>query len=364
MGGAFLYIVSYPDAVAELVVSRKRLDSRRVELSVGQSADVAQLSKTLVGFGFKEVDYVYEPGQFARRGSIFDVYSYSCEFPFRIDFFGDDIDSIRTFEVETQLSRETRDRIEIVPELAGLVEGRVPLLSFLPEDAVLVARDFAFVRDSVARIYDEGFSRQAVAERMEGLTEMEQKAVREQMRKDVQLVSPSVFADSASGFRQIELGRRHATLPEATITFDTTPQPLFHKNFNLLHRSLEDYVLKGYRLFILADSQKQNERLKEILGARNDAGGGTAAAVEAGHEGAAHGAGAGNSGAGAGMRACVGYRLHARQPHPARGVCRQQPADVLLHRPPDIRPLPQIQPPLRQGPWRQGGPDAQGDKAV
>ena len=292
VGGGFLYIVSYPDAVAELVVSRKRLDSRRVELSVGQSADVAQLSKTLVGFGFKEVDYVYEPGQFARRGSIFDVYSYSCEFPFRIDFFGDDIDSIRTFEVETQLSRETRDRIEIVPELAGLVEGRVPLLSFLPADAVLVARDFAFVRDSVARIYDEGFSRQAVAERMEGLTEMEQKAVREQMRKDVQLVSPSVFADSASGFRQIELGRRHATLPEATITFDTTPQPLFHKNFNLLHRSLEDYVLKGYRLFILADSQKQNERLKEILGARNDAGGGTAAAVEAGHEGAAHGAGA------------------------------------------------------------------------
>ena len=292
VGGGFLYIVSYPDAVAELVVSRKRLDSRRVELSVGQSADVGQLSKTLVGFGFKEVDYVYEPGQFARRGSIFDVYSYSCEFPFRIDFFGDDIDSIRTFEVETQLSRETRDRIEIVPELAGLVEGRVPLLSFLPADAVLVARDFAFVRDSVARIYDEGFSRQAVAERMEGLTEMEQKAVREQMRKDVQLVSPSVFADSASGFRQIELGRRHATLPEATITFDTTPQPLFHKNFNLLHRSLEDYVLKGYRLFILADSQKQNERLKEILGARNDAGGGTAAAVEAGHEGAAHGAGA------------------------------------------------------------------------
>ena len=292
VGGGFLYIVSYPDAVAELVVSRKRLDSRRVELSVGQSADVGQLSKTLVGFGFKEVDYVYEPGQFARRGSIFDVYSYSCEFPFRIDFFGDDIDSIRTFEVETQLSRETRDRIEIVPELAGLVEGRVPLLSFLPADAVLVARDFAFVRDSVARIYDEGFSRQAVAERMEGLTEMEQKAVREQMHKDVQLVSPSVFADSASGFRQIELGRRHATLPEATITFDTTPQPLFHKNFNLLHRSLEDYVLKGYRLFILADSQKQNERLKEILGARNDAGGGTAAVVEAGHEGTAHGAGA------------------------------------------------------------------------
>ena len=265
-----LFIVSYPEAIAELVVSRKRLDSRRVELSAGQETDVTELSRTLRDFGFREVDYVYEPGQFARRGSIFDVFSYSCEYPFRLDFFGDEIDSIRTFEVETQLSRDRRDRVEIVPELAGMTEDRVPLLSFLPAETVLVVRDFVFVHDSISKIYDEGFSRQAMAERMEGLTEMEQQAVSEQMRKEVQLVSPAQFGKAAADFRLVEIGRRHVRQPDAAISFDITPQPLFHKNFDLLRRTLEDYQLKGYRLFILADSQKQNERLKEILESKTD----------------------------------------------------------------------------------------------
>ena len=263
-----LFIVSHPEAVAELVVSRKRLDGSRIELATGQETDVTELASKLRGFGFREVDYVYEPGQFARRGSIFDVFSYSCEYPFRIDFFGDEIDSIRTFEVETQLSRGKRDRVEIVPELAGETAGRVPLLSFLPADTLVVVRDFVFVSDSIAKVYEEGFSRQAVAERLEGLTEMERQAAAEQMRKEVQLASPAQFAGAVAGFRLVEIGSRRARRPDVTISFDITPQPLFHKNFEMLRRTLEDYLLKGYRLFILADSQKQNERLKEILGSQ------------------------------------------------------------------------------------------------
>ena len=265
----FLYIVSYPDAIAELVVSRRRLDDRRVELAVGQEVGVSQLAVRLRELGFREVDYVYEPGQFALRGSIFDVFSYSCEYPFRVDFFGDEIDSIRTFEVETQLSRDRRDSIEIVPELAGLTEDRVPLLSFLPADTVLVVKDFVFVHDSIGKIYDEGFSRQALAEQLEGATEVEQQAIREQMRKEVQLVSAAQFAKAAAAFRIVEIGRRHVRQPDATIGFHIAPQPLFHKNFDLLQQSLEDYLLRGYRLYILADSGKQNERLREIFATRS-----------------------------------------------------------------------------------------------
>ena len=136
-----LYIVSYPEAVAEMVVSKKRLDSRTLTLTTGQTVPTATIEQTLQEFGFREVDYVYEPGQYALRGSILDVYSFSSEFPFRIDFFGDEIDSIRTFEVEDQLSKERRERVDIVPELAGLTEDKESLLKFLPDDALLCVKD-------------------------------------------------------------------------------------------------------------------------------------------------------------------------------------------------------------------------------
>ena len=260
-----LYIVSCPEAVAELVVSRRMMDSRMLGLAVGQTIDVAGIMKTLRDFGFREVDYVYEPGQFALRGSILDVYSYSCEYPFRIDFFGNDIDSIRTFEVDTQLSRDRRESVQIVPELAGMTEERVPLTAFLPDDAVIVMSDGAYVRDAVDRTYQEGFMQQAIVERMEGATEIEQHAIMQQMRKEVQLVSGSQFAEAIAPFRIIEIGHRPFRMPEATIRFNISAQPLFHKNFDMLRHSLEDYTLRSYQIFILADSQKQNERLREIL---------------------------------------------------------------------------------------------------
>ena len=259
-----LYIVSYPEAIAELVVSQKNLDEKTISLQVGQTVDVDQLLLQLRQLGFREVDYVYEPGQFALRGSILDVFSYSGEYPYRIDFFGDDIDSIRTFEVENQLSRDKRDGVDIVPELADGGD-KVPLLSFLPEETIIVVKDMAFVRDSIDRTYQEGFSVQAIAERTEGATEMEQRDILEKMRSEVQLITGQQFMRDALEYKRIEFGHRPLTLPDTTITFNITPQPLFHKNFELLQKSLEDYLLQGYSLYILADSRKQNERLKEIF---------------------------------------------------------------------------------------------------
>ena len=262
---ARLSVVTYPEALAEMVVSKQSLDTRTLVLEKDQTIPVAEIGKTLRSFGFKEVDYVYEPGQFALRGSILDVYSYSCEFPYRVDFFGDDIDSIRTFEVENQLSKDKRDRIEIVPELAVSVENKVSFLSFAPADVVLVVKDYLYVRDAIDRAYQEGFSSQARMERLESATEMEQREIEHQFRKESQLITGAQFMADAETFRRVEFGHRPSSQPQATIRFNITPQPLFHKNFELLTKSFEDYRLQGYQIYVLADSQKQNERLKEIL---------------------------------------------------------------------------------------------------
>ena len=264
------YIVTYPEAIAELVVSKKNLDARTLVLEKDQTIDVAVIVKTLREFGFREVDYVYEPGQFALRGSILDVYSFSCEYPYRIDFFGDDIDSIRTFEVEDQLSKERRDRIEIVPELTTMAEEKVPFLSFIPKETVLVVKDYQYIRDAIDRAYQEGFSEQARIEQMENATEVEQRDIEQQLRRDAQLITGNQWISEAADFRRIEFGHRPSSQPNATIHFNITVQPLFHKNFDLLTSSFEDYLSQGYRIFICADSQKQNERLKDIFAEKTE----------------------------------------------------------------------------------------------
>jgi transcription-repair coupling factor (superfamily II helicase) len=131
------YIVTYPEAMAEQVISQQQLSERTLVLQQGQTVEIDQIAKTLRGFGFQEVDYVYEPGQFAQRGSILDVYSFSSEYPFRIDFFGDDIDSIRTFEVDNQLSRDKKAQISIIPELTKAEQSVTysSFFSFLKKDS-------------------------------------------------------------------------------------------------------------------------------------------------------------------------------------------------------------------------------------
>ena len=258
------FIVTYPEAIAELVVSKKQLDERTVVLSVGDTIDADDTTQQLRNLGFLEVDYVYEPGQFALRGSILDVYSFSSELPFRIDLFGDDIDSIRTFEVETQLSKDKLQQVSIVPELS-MTEEKMPFLSFLPKETILVFKDFLYVRDAIDRIYQEGFSEQALTERLETATEQEQHEIMQQMKKESQLISGAQFSRDAVDFRRIEMGHRPSGLPDATISFHISPQPQFHKNFDLLQQSFEQYLADGYQLCILADSKKQLERLEDIF---------------------------------------------------------------------------------------------------
>ena len=270
-----LLIISYPEALSELVVSKQHLDERRLSLKTGQQQiDITDIAHKLREYGFQEVDYVYEPGQYSVRGSILDVYSFSCENPFRIDFFGREIDTIRTFEVQDQLSKDKLNEIEIVPELATLTTERVSFLNFLTSNSVMVYKDFAYIRDVIAHVYDEGYSKQAITEQLEGATEIEQKQIINELNKEKTLLSPSQFAQQAATFRTIEFGihagkTSSSALQKETkydiIKFKITPQPLFHKNFDLLVDSLDDYILQGYKLYILADSDKQNQRLKDIF---------------------------------------------------------------------------------------------------
>ena len=265
VSGKPLLIVTYPQAVSELVVSQAHLDEHRITLRTSQQTDVASLVHRLRDLGFQEEDYVYEPGQFALRGSILDVYSFSSELPFRIDFFGNEIDTIRTFTVEDQLSKNRLNQIEIVPELASLQTELVPFLQFVPDSALLVMRDPAFVYDTLCQTYNEGFSSQAMTERLDDATEVEREQIRQEMTRENVLCRPTQFSNDVARLRIIEYGQRPSAQPQATISFHITPQPLFHKNFNLLRQSLDDFLLRGYRLYILADSAKQQQRLKDIF---------------------------------------------------------------------------------------------------
>ena len=260
-----LYVVTCPEALSELVVSKRRLDERTINIAVGDIIDFADLGRQMREFGFKEVDYVYEPGQFAMRGSIIDVYSYSSELPFRIDFFGDEVDTIRTFEVADQLSKDAKQQVRIVPELAQLTEEKQPFTSLLPDDALLVMKDRLYLCSTIEQIYNDGFSQQAMTERLEGATEVEQQQIMRDMRKENNLVSPTRFREEICRFRLVEFGAKPSGTPQVSIEFHISPQPLFHKNFSLLIQTLDDYLLQGYQLYILADSEKQTQRLRDIF---------------------------------------------------------------------------------------------------
>lgn len=260
-----LYVVTCPEALSELVVSKRRLDERTINIAVGDIIDFADLGRQMREFGFKEVDYVYEPGQFAMRGSIIDVYSYSSELPFRIDFFGDEVDTIRTFEVADQLSKDAKQQVRIVPELAQLTEEKQPFTSLLPDDALLVMKDRLYLCSTIEQIYNDGFSQQAMTERLEGATEVEQQQIMRDMRKENNLVAPSKFREEICRFRLVEFGAKPSGTPQVSIEFHISPQPLFHKNFSLLTQTLDDYLLQGYQLYILADSEKQTQRLRDIF---------------------------------------------------------------------------------------------------
>lgn len=256
-------VVTYPEALAEKVVSRNQLSESTLTLKVGQQEDTGKLMEKLSGCGFEHVDYVYEPGQFALRGSILDVYSFASEYPYRIDFFGDEIDSIRTFEVETQLSKEKKDSVSIVPELSASESSEICFLDFMSKEAILWVKDLLWVRERIQVVHDETVSPQA-------LKAYEGEEQTELLELPKKLIDGAEFTVRALEFFRIDFGHKAVGTPEARITFETSVQPIFHKNFDLVSSSFTDFLQRGYRLYICSDSAKQTERLKDIFQERGD----------------------------------------------------------------------------------------------
>lgn len=268
-----LFVVTFPAALAEKVASPKAMDEQTLTLSVGQEQDVTQFVKALENLGFKHRDYVYEPGEYALRGSILDIFSFSSEYPFRVDFFGDDIESIRTFEVQTQLSQDICSSISIVPdvEAESSVGGLVAVTDYWPAHTTIVAKDLKFVGDVVTKIFEEGFAQQAVAEQA-ATSEMELAEAHERFSAAHQLISGETLLRGMYQHPQwIVAASTNKTTDEALdknmvrVGFHTRPQPLFHKNFDLVLQQFQRHKAEGFRTYVLADSEKQNERLHDIL---------------------------------------------------------------------------------------------------
>ena len=260
-GDTSVCIVTYPDALSEKVVSRNNLKEKSLKLHTGERVDRSFITDVLHSYGFEYVDYVYEPGQYAVRGSIIDVFSFSSEFPYRIDFFGDEVESIRTFEVESQLSIEKKKNIVIVPDL-GLGDGSdTSFLDFIPQNTVLAVKDFLWLRERMQVIYEEAVAPQALIAQEEGSAPM---------RLENKLIDGSEFVTRALDFRRLEFGSKPTGTPDASLQFAVTPQPVFHKNFDLVAASFKEYQEKGYTLYICSDSNKQTERIRSIFEDRGD----------------------------------------------------------------------------------------------
>ena len=257
------WVVTCPEALAERVPKAETLSDRTIELKAGKTADMNAICMRLRELGFKEVDYVYEPGQFAVRGSILDVYSFSGELPYRVDFFDDEIDSIRAFNVETQLSESKQESISIIP--AGMADNDtagVSLLHFADAATIVICQSVNWLETRIKAISSETLS-EAVCVTGEGETDAMKNVVDYDdfvsRMKSMKIVEFGGDADAASSFS-----------PDATMTFDCSLQTIYHKNFNLIADSFTKFLNDGYKILILSDTPFQNERLKAIFEDRGD----------------------------------------------------------------------------------------------
>ena len=251
-------IVTYPEALAEKVISREVLKENTLKISVSERLDNMFVSDVLDEYGFEQVDYVYEPGQYAMRGSILDVFSFSYEFPYRIDFFGNEVETIRSFDVETQLSKEKLDSIYIVPEMTKGNRTNSSLLDSLPSETLLASKDMAWVKERIGSIWNE-----------EPITGDEESFANiEQLR--AKLITGEDFLHAALGFCRLHFGTRPTGIADATLTFSMEAQPIYHKNFDLVSESFHKYLEDGYTLYILSDVEKQATRIRAIFEDRGD----------------------------------------------------------------------------------------------
>lgn len=249
-------IVTTAEGISEKVVTRSHLEKNTLELLSGKTYSIDFIDEVLLDFDFEKVDFVYQPGQFSIRGGIIDIFSFSNEDPYRIEFFGDEVESIRSFDTITQLSKQALNRIKIIPNIQDKIlrESRESFLDHIPSGTI---------------IWISG--KELVVDQMNKATERAQKAF-EQLNSPLNHLSPeelyvsgSDLNDHLQKFSVITLGRGGETEDVNEIIFELSPQPAFNKNFDLLAKNLSENTAKGYRNIILAEQSRQVERLYSIF---------------------------------------------------------------------------------------------------
>ncbi|HJZ38912.1 MAG TPA: transcription-repair coupling factor [Bacteroidales bacterium] len=251
---SFLAVVTYPEGLAEKVITHSKLKKNTLQMNRGEKLSLSFVQEMLEEYRFLQVDFVYEPGQYALRGSIIDVFSFSCPDPYRVDFFGDEVESIRTFDVENQLSKEFQEKINILPNVQELTLEDVsePLTDYLDGSSFIWINDIRFTTDKLNEIYQD-ISRKA------------DKGNEVLPLNENQLTTGHYFIGKLPEYRVVEFGSRTFFPGSAEISFNTSPQPAFNKNFNLLAEDLVALTGKGYKNYILSDCEKQIERLISIF---------------------------------------------------------------------------------------------------
>ncbi len=249
-------VVTYPEALAEKVITKKYISKNTMKLKVGEEVSLDFVGDLLAEFEFQSVDYVAEPGQFAIRGGIVDVFSFSNDHPYRIEFFGDQVESIRSFDPANQLSIQSMNRISLLPNVQDrmIQEQRVSFMDYLPSKTVLWFQDIALTKDMVDHEYEKAIA---------AFTKLE--AQDEKLKPENLFLKADELLNKFSDFHLVEFGNAQYYAESLVIQFNQQPQPAFNKNFDLLINDLMKHSTEGYDNFILSDNARQTERLFAIF---------------------------------------------------------------------------------------------------
>ena len=256
-------IVSYPEALSEKVFTRKLLAKNTFKLKVGEKVNLDFLTDLLYDYEFENVDFVVEPGQFAIRGGLVDVFSFANDYPYRIEFFGDEVESIRSFNIADQLSIEQLKQIVLLPNMQerAFIEDREAILQYLPDNTTVWLTDMAFFATQVDKEYERA---------VEAFEKMQEQDEEVKALKPGQLFSKSdELLDNLINHPTVEFGTTSKlsiiNYQLSIVNFHTKPQPIFSKNFNLLIDDIAAHKEEGYRVIVFSESSKQLSRIQAIL---------------------------------------------------------------------------------------------------
>ncbi|MCF8338092.1 MAG: transcription-repair coupling factor, partial [Bacteroidales bacterium] len=251
-----LIIVTYPEALSEKVVHKKYLHQNTLKIETGDELSIDFVTDILLEYDFERVDFVTEPGQFSLRGGIVDVFSFGNDYPYRIEFFDEEVESIRTFNPEDQLSVTYLKKLTIIPNIQDrrLEEKRTSFISYLPNSAIIWADNFKFTTDRIEKEYTNA---------VEAYRKLNGEISHQS--PDTLFSSKETFSKDVESHHLVETGKNYFDYTDAEIHFNTKPQPSFNKNFELLIQDLQKNASNGIENYIFAENPKQLNRLSTIF---------------------------------------------------------------------------------------------------